>query len=218
MKAVIFDFDGTLLDTERAWWEAYSALYRRHGRQFPSHLYAKTVGTTNDAFDPIQHLCEAETNLKPGDAAREVEAAHRELLEGEPLRPGVRASLEELHRLGIAIGLATSSHRAYVEPFLVQHRIRDFFAVVATADDVEQVKPHPALYQLACQRLGVAPRNALAVEDSPNGAQAAIAAGLHVLCVPNALTQQMAFPDGCHFRRSLEGLDWEMLIASLLKD
>ncbi|WP_041695451.1 HAD family hydrolase [Alicyclobacillus acidocaldarius] len=215
MRAVIFDFDGTLVDTERAWYEAYVGLYRQHGREFPFHLYAKTVGTSADAFDPIRHLCDSDTSIRPEDAERVVEREHRKLLDEEPLRPGVRSSLQELRRLGVSLGLATSSRRAYVEPFLVKYGIQSYFDAMATADDVSQVKPHPELYQLACRRLGVAPAEALAIEDSPNGARAAIAAGLQVLCVPNAITEHMPFPEGCRFRSSLEGIDWRSFLATI---
>ncbi|WP_062307694.1 HAD family hydrolase [Alicyclobacillus sendaiensis] len=215
MRAVIFDFDGTIVDTERAWYEAYAGLYRQHGRELPFHLYAKTVGTSADAFDPVRHLCDADASIRREEAERAVEQEHRRLLDDEPLRPGVRASLQELRRLGVSIGLATSSRRAYVEPFLEKYGIQAFFDAIATADDVIRVKPDPELYQLACRRLGVAPSEALAVEDSPHGAQAAIAAGLPVLCVPNAITKHLSFPDGCLFRSSLEGVDWPSLLEAL---
>ncbi|WP_067847007.1 HAD family hydrolase [Alicyclobacillus mali (ex Roth et al. 2021)] len=217
MRAVIFDFDGTLVDTERAWYEAYAGLYRQHGREFPFHLYAQTVGTHGDAFDPIQHLCDSDASVHPGDAERAVELEYRRLLDEEPLRPGVRTALHELKQLGMAIGLATSSRRAYVEPLLSKYGIQPFFDAIATADDVREVKPHPELYEVACRRLGVKPAEALAIEDSPNGARAALAAGLHVLCVPNAVTEHMSFPEGCRFQSSLHGMDWRTFLVSLSK-
>ncbi|WP_206832659.1 HAD family hydrolase [Alicyclobacillus fructus] len=215
MKAVIFDFDGTIVDSEQAWYEAYAGLYRRHGRELPFDLYSKSIGTSSDAFDPVRHLCDLDSSVRRDDAELAVESEHRRLLSREPLRPGVRDSLHELKRLGIAVGLATSSRRAYVEPLLKKYGVESLFDAIATADDVRQVKPHPELYELACRRLGVEPSEALAVEDSPNGAIAAIAAGMHVLCVPNAVTQRMTFPDGCRFRSSLEGVDWASLLASI---
>jgi HAD superfamily hydrolase (TIGR01509 family) len=103
--------------------------------------------------------------------------------EGVTLRPGAHEWLAFVSGLGIPLGLATSSG-----PAAVQERLGDvlhLFAAVATRADVEHGKPHPDLYLEAAKRLGIAPETALAVEDSPAGTQAALAAGMRVVVIPD---------------------------------
>lgn len=191
LKALIFDFDGTLLDTETSEFRRWEALYRQHDRELALADWQQGIGTWG-AFDPWAGLPEA--------VHRDRERVHAELqaavladIRELDLRPGVRALLAEARDAGLRLAIASSSGRDWIEPWLEQHALSGVFEVRATREDVARVKPDPALYQLALERLDLRPEEALAIEDSLNGAAAAAAAGLRVLVVPNDVTASQPF-------------------------
>ncbi len=191
LQALIFDFDGTILDTETREFRRWEALYFSHGRQLALSDWQQGIGTW-DAFDPWAGL--------PDDVQERREEVHEELhrqilsdIEAEDLRPGVRGVLEEARSAGLRLALATSSDRAWVTRWLRQHNLLDFFEVMSTRDDVARVKPDPELYALAARRLNLPPTACLAIEDSFNGASAAVAAGVGVVVVPNEVTATQPF-------------------------
>jgi putative hydrolase of the HAD superfamily len=194
IKALVFDFDGTLMDTESCAFEAFSGIYADHGHELPLEQWALVVGTANASFDPYADL---QTRMgRPLDLAAlkvRFEADLHERAACAELRPGVREVLEEARSLGLKIGLASSADRAWIDKHLEAQGIRGYFESIHTSDDVEKVKPDPALYRLAIAALGVEPEEAAAVEDSLNGMRAAKAAGMHALIVPNPVTRHMDF-------------------------
>jgi len=217
IKAVVFDFDGTLMDTETCAFDTYCGLYRALGQELLLEEWAVCIGTVG-AFDPY-----ADLERKCGRALDRQElharfhAEHHENLKQVSLRPGVIDKLEEARRLGMKIGLASSSDRAWIEMHLQRQGIREYFEVIRSSDDVERVKPDPALYVLAAEALGVRPEEALAVEDSKNGLRAAKTAGLRSLVVPNPVTAQMDFSDADIVLGSLEERSLAAIAASLDK-
>ena len=194
LRAVIFDFDGTILDTETREFHHWQQLYREHGRELRLADWQRGVGTW-DAFDPWAGL--------PGHVQADREAVRAALHERivadiaeQDLRPGVRAVLEAVRPAGLRLALATSSDRAWVTRWMEEHHLLDLFETMATRDDVRRVKPDPELYVLAAERLGLRPEECLAVEDSLNGATAAVAAGMRVVVAPNVVTRTQPFPPG----------------------
>jgi HAD superfamily hydrolase (TIGR01509 family) len=192
-KAIIFDLDGTILDTETpefvTWQEAYSAA----GVTLDPAVWAQGIGTSDSGFDPYVHL-EALVG-GPVDRVALRSARHArfdELMAGAQAREGIVAWLDEARELGLRVGLASSSGRAWVTRFLDVLGLRDRFEALATRDRVTRSKPAPDLYELALADLGVAASEALAVEDSPNGVRAAKAAGLFCVAVPNPMTAGLA--------------------------
>ncbi|MEF2280332.1 HAD family hydrolase [Deinococcus sp. YIM 134068] len=192
LRALIFDFDGTILDTEsREFWH-WQGLYREHGRELALADWQRGIGTWG-AFDPWAGL--------PDHILADRERVHLSLrdrivadIAEQDLRPGVRAVLDDARASGLRLALATSSDRAWVTRWMEQHRLLDLFETLATQDDVRRVKPDPELYSLAASRLGLRPEECAAVEDSLNGATAAVAAGLRVVVVPNDVTRTQPFP------------------------
>ncbi|ANE44454.1 HAD-IA family hydrolase [Deinococcus puniceus] len=192
IRAIIFDFDGTILDTEsREFWH-WQELYRTHGRELALSDWQRGIGTW-DAFDPWAGLPDAVR----ADREQVHAALHGRILadiQEQDVRPGVRAVLEAVRPAGLRLALATSSDRAWVTRWLEHHGMLHLFEVLATRDDVARVKPDPELYLLAAHRLGLKPEECIAVEDSLNGATAAVAAGTRVLVVPNEVTHTQPFP------------------------
>lgn len=205
--AVVFDFDGTILDTETPEFRSWSEVYRRYGLELPLECWARGVGGAWGVFDPLADL-EARLGTR---VDREAVAAWRsqrdqELIRAQDVLPGVVPLLDQISAGGVAAAIASSSPRAWVEEHLVRLGLSGYFQVICTADDVERVKPAPDLYRLACRRLGVQPSRALAIEDSPNGALAALAAGLRCVVVPNEVTARLDFPPGTAIRPTLAGV------------
>ena len=214
IKAVVFDFDGTILDTETPWYQTFQEIYAEHGVELPIEEMRKAIGTFFDFPADLEAKCG-----RPVDREyinRTAREKHTRLMEGQGLRPGVIEYLEEAKRLGLKIGLASSSDRRWIEKHLAQYDLAHYFACVCTGDDVARIKPDPELYLLAVKLLGVSPAEALAIEDSANGAKAAEAAGLRCLLVPNELTSTFVF--GAHDVRvdSLTDLTLEQVVQKLV--
>ncbi|WP_239615966.1 HAD family hydrolase [Cohnella mopanensis] len=216
IKAVVFDFDGTLMDTETCAYEAYCGIYAEHGVQFPFDAWTAGIGTKAGGYDPFAELERGLGVPVDRNAMRErYRNAHAANVAKATLFPGVLERLEEARRLGLTIGLASSSDRAWIERHLGNQGIRPYFQTVRTSDDVEQVKPDPALYRLAVEDLGVQPHEAFAIEDSVNGLRAAKAAGLFGVAIPNKVTARMDFSEADLTLKSLEHCSLKEIIDAL---
>ncbi|MFS8572415.1 MAG: HAD family phosphatase [Clostridia bacterium] len=215
-KALVFDYDGTIVDTERAVFISWQELFREHGLELPLADWDDAVGAAADAVDPYAML--AQRLGQPVDRlALEVRrrAHEKKLLGNEPLRPGVAALIQDAKAQGLLLGMASNSSYRWIEEGLAPYGLLEQFDTVCTPDDGVPPKPDPALYRLAVERLGVAPSEAVAIEDSPHGAAAARAAGLACVVVPSALTKGRAFPEGCIVIDTLEGMSARRLIAAV---
>ena len=193
-KALIFDFDGTILDTETHEFRRWEALYRQHGRELALSDWQQGIGTW-DAFDPWLGLPDT-VRANQAEVHATLRAAIHADIEASELRPGVRRVLEEAQAAGLRLALATSSDREWVTRWLTQHGLLASFEVMATRNDVARVKPDPELYALAASRLKLRPEECLAIEDSFNGAAAAAAAGMPLVVVPNDVTASQPFAPG----------------------
>ncbi|MFJ5716126.1 HAD family hydrolase [Neobacillus sp. NPDC093127] len=193
IKAVIFDFDGTIIDTETIWFEVYQEILKEtYEIELPLEEFAKSIGTTDEEF--FQYI-ENQTGMKIDQENIEKLATERFLAKKGILavREGVKEKLDEAKELGLKIGLASSSSREWVEGFLRQFELWEYFSVIKTKEDVTKVKPDPALYIKALAELQVEPQEALAIEDSLNGALAAIEAGMECVVIPNQVTSFLTF-------------------------
>ena len=193
IKAVIFDFDGTIIDTETPWFDIYQTRLKvDYDFHLPLEEFAKVVGTTNGSlFDYID-----QSLAIPIDRLLFKEKAHSQYLKIKddlPLRDGFLDILNGIKNGGIQLALASSSTREWVVGYLDKHGLTDYFPIIHTAEDVEEVKPNPALYIKTLEALGIKADEAIAVEDSVNGSLAAIRAGINCLVIPNGMTKTLTF-------------------------
>ncbi|MFF2889791.1 HAD family hydrolase [Paenibacillus sp. NPDC057967] len=216
IKAMIFDFDGTILDTETPWFYAFRDAYKEHGVELTIDQYSECVGTNNHTFNPYEYLMtELGLQIDKEQFRLKIHDDHTTLLAKEVVREGILDYLELAKDAGLRIGLASSSGREWIDRHLDALGISHYFEVICTADDVSQVKPDPELYVKAMEKLGVAPEEAIAIEDSPNGARAAVAAGMSCVIVPNPLTQMLTFDQEARYiyAESLAKLDFRSLVG-----
>ncbi len=215
LKALIFDFDGTILDTETPEFENWQRLYREYENELELMDWGRGIGTWG-TFDPWAHL---ETKLGYALDRDAIHATQRpqllKALNAQPMQPGVHELLLEARERGVKLAIASSSDIDWVRGWTDHLGIRESFDAFATRYEVEHVKPDPALYALALNKLGLEPNQAAAIEDSPNGARAALAAGLTCVVVPNPVTRTLEFPVGVHRFDSLERVRLEDLEALL---
>jgi HAD superfamily hydrolase (TIGR01509 family) len=183
-RAVVFDMDGLLLDTELLWHRAEIELFARHGAEFSWDDKMAVIGSsfrfTADYFADRLGLPREQGPGLVDEMVSLMEAQLREQVDG---RPGAVELVERL-RGRTRLGLASNSPRHLVDAALATARISDAFDAIVTSDDVSESKPAPDIYLVACERLGVDPADALALEDSASGIAAAKAAGLTCIAVP----------------------------------
>jgi HAD superfamily hydrolase (TIGR01509 family) len=215
-KAIIFDFDGLIADTESAYIQSWQEVFDRFGVDFPSEQFLATIGSHPDEmelnpFDLLESAmgepC-AREEIEPARTERELELAHQ-----QPTLPGVREYIADAARLGMRLAIASSSPRRWVDGHLDRLGLSSHFSAIRTADDVERIKPSPMLYQAALQALGLDPEEAFAIEDSLNGLLAAKGAGLFCVVVPNVVTQSLPFDEADVKVSSLLDIPLEEMLA-----
>jgi HAD superfamily hydrolase (TIGR01509 family) len=193
LAAVVFDLDGLIVNSEDVYEQADVEVLRRRGKIYEAELRAQMMG--RPTAESLRRMIEWHA-LEDSVEALEAE---RSLLRDELLKssidamPGVYDLLDDLEAAGIPKAIGTSGHRAYADDVLQRLGIFDRFAVILTSDDVVFGKPAPDVYQLAIAKLGFAPREAMVLEDSPNGCLAGIAAGAFTVAVPNRHTRGYDF-------------------------
>lgn len=185
-RAVIFDMDGLLLDTETLWHAAEIDLFARHGGEFTWDDKMAVIGTSYD-FTSAYFADRLGLPREQGTAlvTEMLELMHERIRRAVDARPGAVELVARLRELdGVGLGLASNSPRAMVDTALATAGMIGAFDAIVTSDDVTHAKPAPDIYLLACERLGVDPSEALALEDSTSGIASAKAAGLTVIGVP----------------------------------
>ncbi len=216
IKAIVFDFDGLILDTETTDFKAWQAMYRAHGVELPLSIWLPIIGDATQDFKIDQHL--AALTGKPIDRAelrKHQRALHLEMLEDAVPMPGVEDYIHDAKQLGIRIGVASGSRRSWVVDRLERLSLTDHFETVVCRDDVGRAKPDPAAYIAAVKNLGTTPDQALALEDSPPGVKAAKKAGLYCIAVPGPMTKNHSFHEADMRLESLTDVTLQELLETV---
>jgi HAD superfamily hydrolase (TIGR01509 family) len=190
IRALVFDFDGLIVDTETPLIDAYAAVHATHGVAFDRTLFIRNVGHADYMFDPWHGF-----SPHADRAALELErrACKDKLMLSQPVLPGIVTLLDAARVKKLRVGLASNSEHAWVEPHLLRLGLHDRFDFFACREDAVAPKPEPDLYKLVLNHFGLRGHEAIAFEDSHTGCLAAKRANLHVVAVPNASTAHHDF-------------------------
>jgi HAD superfamily hydrolase (TIGR01509 family) len=187
-RALIFDFDGLILDTEWPEYVAWSKVFKDLGLTLAMEDWMHVVGGP-DQFD-FRLKVEALLGRKPDWASIDASRIdhHRTVMAEQEILPGVRELMIEASAKGWAIGVASSSSRDWVYGNLRRLGLDSWIETLRTRDNTPKLKPSPDPYLLACKDLDADPKQSIAFEDSATGVAAAKAAGMTVVAVPNRIT------------------------------
>lgn len=189
---IVFDMDGTLLDSEVIWEREEMAMFAQRGLDYPESVREQVIGLRLDAFwhklIEIYGLTESAESLMAELQARIVSVAHE-----IQAKPGAQAIVQFAHDARIPYCIASSSSQAVIDAFVIAQGWADLIPMRYSADLVPEGKPAPDVYLYAAKQLGVDPAQCLAIEDSTNGARSAVAAGMTTYVVPDGHTPASKF-------------------------
>ncbi len=216
IEAIVFDFDGLILDTETPEFVSWQEIFSSYGVTLERRIWDGFIGSGFGAFDVCAHLAELSGKRIDRDVVRPLmRSRYLRRIEQNPLLPGVEDCIVRAKQLGLKLAVASSSRRGWATGHLERRGLLHNFEFVLCGDDVSNVKPDPELYDTAVRTLGVQPQNAIAIEDSSHGLRAAKGAGLRCVVVPNPMTERMAF-DGADMRlNSLSDLTLDAILDAL---
>ena len=210
IEALIFDMDGTLVDSEKVHWLAWKQTLAADGMDIPDYSEFKRYVGVSDEEMAQEFSATAEQELDPHQLVARKCSEYLDLVPQIELLPGVAETLERWHgRFTMAVA-SSSPHRELIA-LLEHHGLRDRFAWVVGGDMVARKKPAPDIYQMAVARLGVVPSACIAFEDSQSGVSAAKGAGLTAVAVPHAMSADHDFSDADLVLDSLADFDEQLL-------
>jgi HAD superfamily hydrolase (TIGR01509 family) len=215
IKAIIFDFDGVILDTEMPEFQSWQEVFAEHGCELKLEVWAQAIGTAATAFDPYAHLASMAGAVDVDAIRARRRPRHAELIAAEAVLPGVRDWLEAARSLKLKLAVASSSPTDWVAGHLERLGLDEYFECLKCADHVVKTKPDPELYASVLEALGLSANEAMAVEDSPNGVRAAKAAGLFCVAVPCSLTRGLDLDAADMRLTSLAEIGLASLLAKL---
>jgi HAD superfamily hydrolase (TIGR01509 family) len=209
LRAVLFDFDGTLWDSETAVYGVFRDLYEEYGHELTLPTWSAAIGTLG-GFDPYEELGRLRGLTFDHEEIAQTEDLVRAAADHVPLRPGIAALLRQLEEAGVRRALVSSDRSEWLVTHLERLGWPDGWSAMVCADgDAARAKPNPHLYLAALELLDVPAGATFAVEDSPNGIHAAKAAGIPCVCVPNEATAGLDLSEADLVFPTFEGLDVE---------
>lgn len=216
IKAVIFDMDGLLIDSEPIQFEASKLLFRRYNHRFTVRHLRKFLGVRLvDELKALKH----HWRLSPGINELQIERKNiflklvRQKLQ---LSEGAIELLRFLRKANLPIGLGTSADRWFIDEVMEKFRVRRYFDVIVGADGVKQGKPNPEVYLKVAGQLKVSPKNCLVLEDAVNGVAAAKNAGMTCFAIPNSYIPKKYYQEADGIFQSLSELSHTLIQTSKL--
>lgn len=204
MKAVIFDFDGTIVDTEALWIDVYQELIQeRYEHEVPLEVFQACIGTQDTSL--YEYLTtHVDEKITRDDLSQLAEERVNERLPDLPVKDGIKDLLRTLQEREVRMAIASGSQLKFIAEFINKQNIAHYFEAIRCADDVLHVKPHPEIYEAALEALDLQPQECIAIEDSENGAKSAVAAQIPCIVVPNELTSAGSFPKEVKMLNTIE--------------
>lgn len=197
LEAVIFDYDGTLINTEQMYYDVISVLVEKHtGHKMDKQDYINNVSGTS--VEQCKHYLTTTFNISEEDYKilnEEIVYEMTSNLHKAEVLPGIEETFALLKNNGIKIGVASNGSLGHIVDGLKTHNLYNYVDDIVTKYDVDRGKPHPDIYLFAAERLGVEIENCIAVEDSRNGALAAAASGAYLILQTNSITKYLKFDD-----------------------
>jgi HAD superfamily hydrolase (TIGR01509 family) len=215
IRAIVFDFDGLILDTEEPVYRSWLEVYEAHGQTLPFERWVQIVGSTTAEFHPQQHLEERLGRALSQEVLDQRVGRRTELILAQQLLPGIVQHIDSAAALGLKLGVASSSTRDWVSGHLTRLGILGRFECIRCRDDVTNAKPAPDLYLGVLDCLGVHAVEAIAIEDSPNGVIAAKRAGMRCVAIPNTITASLDLSHADLLLRSLSEVTLPELLQRL---
>jgi HAD superfamily hydrolase (TIGR01509 family) len=219
IRALLFDFDGLILDTETPDVEVWEAIYAEYGFEYPREDWAQNIGGWGvSTFDAAENLHRLSGGALDADALRKRQRHESDkMIAGLSVMDGVLDCLTAAKRSGLRLAIASSSERAWVEPHLRRLGLLDRFERVVCGDDVApgRTKPHPDVFLKALAELQLNPDEAVALEDSPHGIKAAHLAGILVVAIPNPVSKLLPLEGADLLLNSLAAMPLEVMLERL---
>ena len=190
-RAVLFDFDGIILDTEWPIYESYVDLYQKHGHELALETYVQCIGSDFQSWSPETHLedlTDHEIEFDWPTINKERNIWIREQLATYPSLPGIPEAIAHCQSLSLKLAVVSSSSHSWVDGWLEKLDLLKHFDRTICRDDVQNIKPAPDLFLEGAKQLGVEPSECLVIEDSANGLKSATAAGMSTYIIPNRIT------------------------------
>lgn len=214
LRAIFFDFDGLMADTESAVLASAASIFHEHGATFPVERWLSIVGTSQPEGFWVPWLSE-QTGTAHDTRSLWDEAQRRNvaLVAAIPPNPGIEDLLRAAKLASLTTRVVSSSPSSWVVPISERLGLRPFLGGYTTREHAERAKPHPDLYLAALAATGIDPGDAVVFEDSANGVRAARAAGLRVIAVPGPVTMRQDFSHATMIVESLAHVDLAMLYA-----
>ena len=200
LRALLLDFDGTIVDTESPETEVWSEIFTHYGITFPEEYFTWAVGRGADEIvdrplDILIRQLDLNGNMPEEFDGEAIEADYHArrmaVIATQPILPGILELLSEARIAHIPTAVVSSSKHVWVDRHLADRGLAHLVDHVVCADDVPRAKPFPDLYLRALDLIGIPATDAIAVEDSPNGVQSAVTAGIFTVAIPNPLTARL---------------------------
>jgi HAD superfamily hydrolase (TIGR01509 family) len=217
IQALIFDFDGLIIDTETSDVRAWQRIYSENGVTFPIESWGQIIGGTGAShFDAAIHLqALLGKSIDLALIRSQQEHASYLLTARQPVLPGVLDCIQTAQRLSLKLAIASSSPHAWVDTHLARLSLINYFDPIICAEDVPpgRTKPYPDLFLKVLEELDLRANEAIIFEDSPNGIKAAKAAAIYVVAVPNPTTSLLKIEGADQTLKSLTDFDLQKSLA-----